>query len=217
MPKIKDFGDLNLFLPKKEAEIIFAGGDYEEFYEVVTEPEHMAWSDTFLFLKSLKLAKYCYLKKDQGTAELRVVNMDGIDLNITESGNELLHLLPVIFRICNRFWKESKTNYIFIEHPELHLQSSKHRHLPGILYYHDSMLMTETHSELLIRELQLRISKGDMNKKDFSLLHFSKYKGETKVKGLTFNSKGILKTSLPADFFDTIIPAAKQLTEANMN
>ena len=76
------------------------------------------------------------------------------------------------------------------------------------------MLMIETHSELLIRELQLRISKGKMNKKDFSILHFSKYKGETKVKRLTLNSKGIIKTPLPADFFDTTIPVAKQLTES---
>ena len=107
--------------------------------------------------------------------------MNGIDLNIAEAGNELLHLLPVIFKICNRFWKESKTNYIFIEHPELHLQSSKHKHLPGILYYHDSMSMIETHSELLVRGLQLRISKGDMNKKDFSLLHFRKYSVSLKI------------------------------------
>ncbi len=79
------------------------------------------------------------------------------------------------------------------------------------------MLMIETHSELLVRGLPLRISKGYMNKKDFSLLHFRKYKGETKVKRLTLNSKDIFKTPLPADFFDTTIPAAKQLTEANMN
>ena len=217
LPKIKDFGDLNLFLPQKEAEIIFAGPDYDEFHEVITEPEHMSWSETFSILESLKLAKYCYLKKDLGTAELRVVTMDGIDLNIAEAGNELIHLLPVIFKICNRFWKESKTNYIFIEHPELHFHSSKHKSLPSILHYHDSMLMIETHSERLLRELQLRFSKGEMNKKDFSILHFSKHEGETKVKRLTLNSKAIFKTPLPADFFDTTIPAAKQLTEANMN
>ena len=68
-----------------------------------------------------------------------------------------------------------------------------------------------------LRELQLRISKGKMNKKDFSLLHFSKYKGETKLKRMTLNSKGIFKTPFPEDFFDTTLPAAKQLTESNMN
>ena len=217
LPIIKDFVDLNLFLSQKEAKIIFAGPDYDEFHEVITESEHMSWYDTFLILDSSKLAKYCYLKKDHGTAEFRVVNMDGIDLNIADAGNDLLHLLPVIFKIRYGFWKESKTNYIFIEHPELHLHSSKHKHLPNILHYNDPMLMIETHSERLIRELQLRFSKGEMSKKDFSILHFSKHKGETKVKKLTLNSKAIFKTPLPADFFDTTIPATKQLTEANMN
>ena len=167
---------MNFYLTKKEAEVLFKGDDDKEYEKIMSEPEHMSWSEIFLTLQSLKLAKYCYMKKEAGGAELRVVNMDDIDLNIAESGNALLYLLPIIFRIFNRFWKEGKTNYMFIEHPELYLHSALHKLLPGILHNYGSKLMIEIHSEALIKELQARFSKGELDKKEISLFYFSKHK-----------------------------------------
>ena len=217
LPKVKDYQDLNIFLPKEQAEILASGEETNEYTSLITEPEHMVWVDVFSELQELKLAKYCYLKKDNRTGEIRIVNMEGIDHNILHAGSALLSILPILLKFYFYEWVVFRNYYLSIAEPELHLNEAKQAKLASVFTSNDQLLIVETHSEAMIRKVQLLISQKEIKKEDITFLHFKKIKGETRIKQLDINSKGIFETKLPADFFDTATLAGKKLTRHSMN
>ena len=195
MPDIKDYKDLNIFLPKKEAEILSSEEDTAEYIELMTESEHLMWSDIFYFLSEYDLAKYCYLKKNRETGELRIVNMEGIDHNFTEAGSGFLNFFPLLFQIYYRTKIDYLNHYIFIENPELHLNSNHLAALSSLLTSEDVPLIVETNSEQLIKKIQMQIFKGELKRDEISFLYFQNSKGQTKIEELKIDKKSISKYS----------------------
>ena len=126
---------------------------------------------------------------------------------------------------------------LFIEQPELHLhpkyQSSFAKVLNVVL---DSLpkfpssfakeskvflgtlvnlnIFIETHSEHLIRKLQVLIAKGELAREKVGVWYFKKVNGVTKVEKMEIDENGLFKHDWPDGFFDDSIELAMELFEA---
>ena len=123
---------MNIFLPIDQAEILASGEETKEYTSLVTKPEHMVWIDVFDALKDIKLAQYCYLKKDKGTGELRIVNMEGIDHNVIYAGSAFLNIFTILLKFYFHEWVVFTRYYLSIQQPELHLNTKNQAKLASI-------------------------------------------------------------------------------------
>ena len=175
-------------------------------------------------LRDLRLAKYIFIEKSTHTGQLKLENLEGVTFNISEGSSGLQQILPIIF-YCMPFFQQIKSDFIqkvppliFIEQPELHLHPRLQiLLLENLLSNKDIQLCFETHSEHIIRKVQLLIAQDKMKKEDVVVYYFEVVKGITKVKELQLEGNGFFREPWPDGFFDDASDLAYSLLEAQIN
>ena len=78
----------------------------------------------------------------------------------------------------------------------------------------DNCMIIETHSEHLIRKLQVLIAKGELAREKVGVWYFKKVNGITKVEKMEIDENGLFKNDWPDGFFDDSTDLTMELFEA---
>jgi predicted ATP-dependent endonuclease of OLD family len=145
-------------------------------------------------------------------------------LSLEEVGYGYSQILPILFSLAN-YYTGRRT---IIEQPELHLHPALQSKLSKIIvmatlkkspwageYYgknknelrkgqHDSnMVILETHSEHIVRGIQVQIAQGELSPSDVAVNYVGKYKnGNSFVKRMEITNKGLFKDDWPGELFE---------------
>lgn len=135
-------------------------------------------------------------------------------VNIADVGFGVSQSLPIIVALLSA----QPQQLVYLEQPELHLHPKAQRSLAGILkeaIEREAVVVVETHSELLIREVQTLVAKGELDKKNVILHWFARDKetGSTKVNSTELDEKGAYG-NWPEDFDVTRLASEKKYLDA---
>ena len=161
--------------------------------------------------KEIKILK----EKNSMAMELRVrVGSSNVLSNIKDVGYGVPLQIPILFQsILSEANK--KKGLIFIEQPEIHLYPRlQASFIETLLSIGDNnSYFIETHSEHIIRKLQILIKNRKLNLKpeDISILYFKKNGDISSVVQHLLNESGRLNPPIPSDFFDTSYNLIKDL------
>ncbi len=159
------------------------------------------------WLTKFEMARQLKIKKDKYVGHILYRPLQSNHwYNLSEGSSGFLQLLPILFKILERYG-------ILIEQPELHLhprlQSKLAELFSGNLSYKWNII--ETHSEHIIRKIQILVSKDSRRKKSLNLidkvkvyfLEKDKETGYTKMSEMKLDNLGRFINDWPNGFFDT--------------
>jgi len=114
-------------------------------------------------------------------------------------------------------------NTLLIEQPELHLHPKLQSQMAKI--FSDTVknstdshsMIIETHSEHLIRKIQVLIAKGELEREKVGVWYFDNSEGTTKIKQMEIEPNGFFKEPWPNGFFDESYNLSKELLFPNKN
>lgn len=155
------------------------------------------------------------LFKEELSGALQVKNtISGTTINLLNSSSGLQQILPIITLLINN--QISHTVFL-CEQPELHLHPSLQTKLAIFLTtsytnidresssgwsFEPGIKIIETHSEHIIRKVQVLIAKNEVDKNNVAVYYFDNKSGETKVTEMKFLENGFFKEPWPDGFFD---------------
>lgn len=185
-----------------------------------------------IVLNSLKLAKYIYLAHDEASFQMEVVGLNDESYGLANASSGMLQILPIItilvhnsiinynphFHIENKgtpkFIKEMQM-LSCIQQPELHLhpklQAMFVEFLAGIK---NNSVILETHSEHMVRKLQVLIAKGEISAENVAVYFFDKKNGSTNCRIMEMDKRGLFLEDWPDGFFDDSMNLTLELYEA---
>mgnify|MGYP001205941440 FL=1 len=160
---------------------------------------------------------------------IRLKELDsGVVSYLDEVGFGFSQILPYIGR------KNSHDTLQILEQPELHLHPNAQASFAKFLmndFYLDTLsgkgkikstqysrfnYLIETHSEHILRGLQVEIAKGNFNNKAVAVYYVGKRKnGNSYVKHLPINDNGMFEDKWPEGFYEIGFKQAMELMKAN--
>jgi predicted ATPase len=135
--------------------------------------------------------------------------------NITDVGYGVSLQIPILFQalLSEHYTKKGQT--LLIEQPEVHLHPQLQAKFIETLLSIGSKntYFIETHSEHIIRKLQILIKNKTFNLKpgDVSIYYFKREPSEFSITEHTLQTDGKLNPSFPQGFYDTSYNLVKQL------
>ncbi len=130
--------------------------------------------------------------------------------NLAEASSGFLQLLPILI-------KQPK----IIEQPELHLHPKLQARFADLfVHWHTEEkkeVIVETHSEHILRRLQVLVAKGEVSRNDVAIYYFDKKDGETKIVEMKMEANGLFTNDWPEGFFDDKANLAFELMDAIKN
>lgn len=153
-----------------------------------------------------------------GLFQIMLVNNKGIESNIIDVGFGISQVLPIVTQVINTSLVEEQRiigrimggETIYVEQPELHLHPATQAELADIfvnciLENETTRLVIETHSEHLIRKLQVLVaSKDNEFTADMLKIYYidKDDDGVAKVEEMKILDNGKFEKKWPAGFFD---------------
>lgn len=133
-------------------------------------------------------------------------------LNNGSSG--LKHLFPILLKVAS-----NDESIITIQQPELHLHPKLQcRFVDGLEEIRcGNHFVIETHSEHIIKKIQLLIARGKIKHDDVKVYFFDRTDNNTIIKELRINCKGHFIDVWPDGFFDDSYILAKELLTISKN
>lgn len=162
-------------------------------------------------LLQLGLAKEIIVKKEERSGWINYITMEnGVETNLAGASSGLLQLLPIIFKAINfkKYVNDPSNGLKFIEQPELHLHPKLQAELANFFCSKNIInnnLIIETHSEHMVRKLQVLIAQNKLKKEQVAIYYFNKDQktGVTSIKEMRLDDKGRFLDKWPEGFFDT--------------
>ncbi|SHF09779.1 Protein of unknown function [Chryseobacterium sp. OV279] len=143
------------------------------------------------------------------------VKTKGFWSNITDVGYGVSLQLPILFQaiLSEKFTHKKET--LLIEQPEVHLHPSLQAKFIDTLLSigNKNQYFIETHSEHIIRKLQVLIKNKEYNLKpeDITIHYFKRSEKKFEVTSHFIDSKGKLSPSFPSGFYDNTYNLVKEL------
>jgi predicted ATPase len=173
-------------------------------------------------LKELGLGINVEIWKDdeKNFGGIYLIDSKGVKINLAEASSGLLQILPILFKSYFLYRDDIKyfidtespldnprEGYpiIMLEQPELHLHPSLQTKFAEFLSQSRSNFIIETHSEHIVRKIQVLIAQGKLKKEKVAVYYFDKDKktGTTSIKEMELDERGRFKEDWPDGFFDT--------------
>lgn len=198
-----------------------------------------------IVLKKCGFDDYFMILFDKGVdiAKLYVLIKPNSEVYLSNSSSGMIQVLPIIM-ILNTL-NEKDTYYyrynlpfmnsniismaseplpnIYIEQPELHLHPKLQCKVAEMLvdsvnsFKSSNFTIIETHSEHIIRKIQVEIAKGNFDKNLIGVYYFDKIDGKTNIKTMEMDNNGLFLEDWPGGFFDDSINLTMDLYEALRN
>ena len=166
-----------------------------------------------------------------GRIVFRLLDINGNGLDFSSASSGLIQIFPVIAscglvrentRGRNTPHSSDDFGMLLIEQPELHLHPALQSKLADLFsgtakcasgnIFVDFFI--ETHSEHLIRKIQVLIAKGELEREKVGVWYFKKVDGVTKVEKMEIDENGLFKKDWPDGFFDDSVDLTMELFEA---
>jgi len=156
--------------------------------------------------------------KEKLSGCINIVNNNNKSIyNLSNASSGVIQLLPIITLISMSEVKEEIVKLFFCEQPELHLHPKLQVKLAeffSLKEFESVYKIIETHSEHIIRKVQVLIAQGKLTKDDVVVYYFDKKDGSTKVKEIEMDDNGLFKEPWPDGFFDDKMELTLDLLEA---
>lgn len=146
-------------------------------------------------------------------SELKV-KTGGIWNSIVDVGYGVGLQIPIILQTIICFVQKSN-DILIIEQPEIHLHPALHARFIEVLikYAGNTRFIIETHSEHIIRKLQVLSKKEFINKNEINIYYFKNTSGLFDISKHEIESDGQLNPSFPKGFYDNSYTLSKLLYE----
>jgi len=148
-------------------------------------------------------------------------------INLANESSGLIQLVPILLSLADN-------SLLSVEQPELHLHPKLQAAFADVLmvaerfnnnkylnkksiYDKDDFVLIETHSEHIIRKIQVLIAKGKLDREKIAVYYFDKTEGTTKVKKMEIEENGFFNEPWPNGFFDDSANLSWELLTANKN
>ena len=211
-------------LPKNSYQLSggrFSEGDYlgipkrlheDLFRPTLKEEINKTFKDHFNLAENIDLL----MEELSGCIITRNISNGSIS-NLSNASSGVQQLLPIV---C--FLLDDHPNSLFLcEQPELHLHPKLQTLLASFLvkkYKWSKVKIIETHSEHIIRKIQVLIAENELRKDDLAVYYFNKDEksGTTSIKEFELEDNGFFKEPWPNGFFDDASDLAYSLLEAQI-
>lgn len=160
------------------------------------------------------------IKKDTLAGQLIVENSRSkSQVNLLNSSSGFLQLLPIMSNLLES--SETINSMFLCEQPELHLHPKLQTKLVDLFIdkkFRETQKIIETHSEHIIRKIQVLVAQEKISKDDVAVYYFDKNEeGITAIKELLMDDNGFFKDPWPGGFFDEASDLAFELIDAQIN
>lgn len=173
------------------------------------------------------------LGEETGVYQIIIRNQDGIESNLIDTGYGISQILPIVVQllrnevppkqiIAHGVVLQALRSLILIEQPELHLHPAAQAAVAELLVKClqnsnklKKQILIETHSEHLIRKLQVLVAKGELQISDLKIYYIDKDKhGIANVEEMELLDSGKFKKAWKTGFFDQSFELTMELLNA---
>jgi len=179
------------------------------------------------FLKILGFDKKIEIIKNKDIGSIFIKDKNENKINLANESSGLIQLVPILLSLADN-------SLLSVEQPELHLHPKLQAAFADVLmvaerfnnnkylnkksiYDKDDFVLIETHSEHIIRKIQVLIAKGKLDREKIAVYYFDKTEGTTKVKKMEIEENGFFNEPWPNGFFDDSANLSWELLTANKN
>ena len=170
------------------------------------------WNNVNASLAAINLNYKISVKKEKYCGYLQVTSDNGTTFNLTEANSGLIQLLPIIAAL-----ESLEHNTLLIEQPELHIHPKLQAKLTELFVNKISEkknIVIETHSEHIVRKLQILIAQNKIDIDKVAVLYFDNNNNSTNIRKMELDERGLFLEDWPDGFFDTSSDLSLQLLEA---
>lgn len=170
------------------------------------------WNKVNASLAAIDLKYKISVKKEKYCGYLQVTSDNGTTFNLTEANSGLIQLLPIVAAL-----ESLEQNSLLIEQPELHIHPKLQAKLTELFVNKISEkrnIVIETHSEHIVRKLQILIAQKIIDIDKVAVLYFDNNNNSTNIRKMELDERGLFLEDWPEGFFDTSSDLSLQLLEA---
>jgi predicted ATPase len=147
-----------------------------------------------------------------------LIKINDLDSNIQDVGLGVALQLPIIAQalIDNEYIISNiKGKILLIEQPEIHLHPRLQAKLIEVLvkYAPNNTYIIETHSEHIVRKLQVLVKEGSLQPEDVSINYLARGDGGSKTVKHNILPNGQMETPFPKGFYDNTYTLFKALLD----
>lgn len=155
--------------------------------------------------------KYIFVEKNKDIASFYSIDKHDNKTNLANECSGIVQLMPILIMLA----LEQK-GILLIEQPELHLHPRIQSNLAKVFQNYSGKLFIETHSEHLIRKMQVLIASDRVNKlnEKVAINFLDKENGKTINEIIELDDKGLIKNEWPNGFFDDSLNLTIELSQA---
>ena len=137
----------------------------------------------------------------------------GVESNIVDVGYGVSLQVPMLMHLIYMKYRNPNASIVF-EQPEIHLHPAlQAKFMEALAIYggKNNSYYIETHSEHMLRKLQVLVKKKIVSKEEVAIYYFKNKNGTFSVSRHEIEDSGFIKPSFPKEFYDTDLELALEL------
>jgi predicted ATPase len=157
------------------------------------------------WLKEFEIGDEFKIRRVEGSVSVPYIIKNGKEILLADLGFGITQFLPLLLKISLMIDIRYYKPLLIIEEPESNLHPKLQSKLADLfieISNLDIVLLIETHSEYLIRKLQVNVLKKNIDPKDISIYYFDNKDGVYSNYKIEIGENGMLKDQFGAGFFD---------------